>query len=81
MRGFFGKNQVLHEFAEAKEDERGWRIYDGLEEALDACEAHITELCGGRAPAALVCFSQGANFGSMLVSTWAVIECLQDARS
>ena len=68
MRQFFGAKQRLREFAEATVDDRGWRTYEGLEEGLAGCEAAILEQCDGRAPDALLCFSQGSNFGTMLAA-------------
>lgn len=66
MRKFFGKNQVLREFGNATLDDRGWRTYDDLDARLDACEAAVRK--GGELPEALLCFSQGSNFATMLAA-------------
>lgn len=68
MRKFFGKDQVLREFATATEDSRGWRTYDNLEQAIDQAEEAIRKQVRGEDPQALIGFSQGANFATMLVA-------------
>ena len=68
MKKFFGPKQILREFANATTDDRGWRTYDDLDAAIDGAEAAVDAACGGSAPDALLCFSQGSNFGTMLAS-------------
>ena len=62
MRRFYGANQILREYAEATTDDRDWRSYKGVHEAVEALETAV-----GR-PDCLLGFSQGANFASMLVA-------------
>ena len=68
MKQFFGAKQVLREFANASLDDRGWRVYDGVDAAIERCEATVAAACDGAQPDALLCFSQGSNFGSMLTA-------------
>lgn len=68
MRKFFGQHQVLREFARATEDARGWRTYDGVERALDEAEHAVSLRFPDDPPQALVGFSQGANFATMLAA-------------
>mmetsp|Transcript_5912 Transcript_5912/g.8377 ORF Transcript_5912/g.8377 Transcript_5912/m.8377 type:complete len:224 (+) Transcript_5912:44-715(+) len=62
MRSIFGKDQILREFAEASIDEHGWRVYKDIETAIDDAESLVSE------PDAILGFSQGANFATMLVA-------------
>lgn len=64
MRRFFGKDQVLREYAVATADGRGWRQYVGVAAAVNVVEEAIRAL--HRPVDALLGFSQGANFSTML---------------
>ncbi|KAJ8604884.1 hypothetical protein CTAYLR_010416 [Chrysophaeum taylorii] len=68
MRSFFGKDQVLREFGTATLDDRGWRTYDGVDRAVDEAEAAVRARFPGAPPRALLGFSQGANFTTMLAA-------------
>lgn len=68
MRKFFGKDQVLREFATATQDSRGWRTYINLEQAIDQAEEALRKQVQGGEPQALIGFSQGANFATMLAA-------------
>lgn len=63
MRKFFGKNQILREFAVATVDERGWRTYEDVEGALRIVDSMIDADAD-----VLVGFSQGANFAAMMAA-------------
>ena len=62
MRKIFGDKQILREFAVASVDQRGWRIYEDIDNALKAAEELVGQVD------AIVAFSQGANFATMLVA-------------
>lgn len=61
MRRFYGPSVELREYAEATADDRGWRTYNELDEAVEALESRVDADC-------LLGFSQGANFASMLAA-------------
>ncbi len=61
MRRFYGPSAELREYAEATADDRGWRTYNELDEAVEALESRVEADC-------LLGFSQGANFASMLAA-------------
>lgn len=69
MRKYFG-NQVLRQFGNATLDERGWRTYENVDEAADAAQAAIDAEFPDRPPDAILGFSQGANFASILVARY-----------
>ena len=62
MRRFYGPSAELREYAEATADDRGWRTYNELDEAVEALEGRIA------GADCLLGFSQGANFASMLAA-------------
>ena len=62
MRRFYGPSAELREYAEATADDRGWRTYADLEDAVDSLETAV----GGAD--CLLGFSQGANFASILAA-------------
>ena len=62
MRRFYGSSAELREYAEATVDERGWRTYNELDEAVAALEGRVA------GADCLLGFSQGANFASMLAA-------------
>mmetsp|Transcript_103947 Transcript_103947/g.324023 ORF Transcript_103947/g.324023 Transcript_103947/m.324023 type:complete len:263 (-) Transcript_103947:329-1117(-) len=67
MRAFFGENQVLREHAVTRYGDRGENgpyYYDRLEEGLGNLEAKLAALA--EPVDALLGFSQGANFSTML---------------
>ena len=55
MRRFYGPSAELREYAEATTDERGWRTYNELDEAVAALEGRVS------GADCLLGFSQGAN--------------------
>eukprot|EP00966_Prymnesium_polylepis_P062589 1452554-Prymnesium_polylepis.1 len=67
MRQFFGKRHVLKEYCTFGVDDRGWRIYPGLQDALAYVQSQLAALPGGGADA-LIGFSQGANLISCIVA-------------
>ena len=62
MRRFYGPSAELREYAEATADDRGWRTYNELDEAVEALEGRVA------GADCLLGFSQGANFASMLAA-------------
>ena len=68
MRKVFGAKQVLRQFAVASEDARGWRTYEDVAAALASTAEAVRSACGGEEPRAIIAFSQGANFATMLVA-------------
>ena len=62
MRRFYGPSAELREYAEATADDRGWRTYNELNEAVEALEGRVA------GADCLLGFSQGANFASMLAA-------------
>ncbi|KAL1520856.1 hypothetical protein AB1Y20_022417 [Prymnesium parvum] len=67
MRRHFGAGQQLLEYARAAFDERDWRIYPDLDDALAYVERELAALPGGGADV-LVGFSQGANLISCVAA-------------
>ena len=41
MRRFYGSSADLREYAEATADDRGWRTYNELDEAVEALEGRV----------------------------------------
>lgn len=70
MRKYFGKDQVLRQFGTATLDDRGWRTYEDVGDAADAAQAALDDKFPHRPPDAIVGFSQGANFASILVARY-----------
>ena len=74
MRRFYGANQILREYAEATTDDRGWRSYKGVHEAVEALETAVGRpdcLLGfSQAPTSRRCSSRERNAAARRSAPW-----------
>ena len=68
VRKFIGDSHVLKEYARPNLDGRGWRTYDGLDDAFKYVEQKIVSLTDGDGADVLIGFSQGGNLISCLAA-------------